>query len=556
MRRKDEPGWLRRAVSLSILLHVVGAIVAHCGIPHAADRTASDLVDIELAPEAPKALALPDVPDEAPAAAAQVAEATPPEAAPDQTGDIVVDAGVPDAQRIARADAGHRDAAQVAMIDAGVGDGGQVAMTDDGGVGDGGQVAIVDDGGLGDGASGLAGGAAGDGGQVAMLDDGGVPRDGGVPDDGGVAIATGETTPGGGTGTGSGTGDTPGIAGSGSGSDSDPLSGDDRPHPGADDGVATGTASNLLSYFPAGQVVTVLVRFDRLRGTEWGIAGEKILTPMPDYQMLIGPRRLRIADLFETLVISTSNPQNIVSTTLVGRTTRSSEDVRDILDQSDAPVTWSVARGGALGRRGAGDRVYPGDPRVFLMPFRGWVVLAQPRDLGDLTRGAKGNLDTAVAVAAEVPAWLARARTIEVESGVKEGPELMMTMSALAGRYNLPDLGLGVPSLPAPDRITLALKVEPNGVIARGNLRFASDADAAEMVKSIATIREKVAESRILQAVLRRASALNMISGLTMVQTKNRVSYATSLSTADMRAFMAFIAASVADHYAPPPRGH
>ncbi len=149
-----------------------------------------------------------------------------------------------------------------------------------------------------------------------------------------------------------------------------------------------------------------------------------------------------------------------------------------------------------------------------------------------------------------MPAWLGRVRTIEAESGLKEGPELMMTMSSLAGRYTLPDLGLGVTSLPAPDRITLALKVEANGVIARGNLRFATDAEAAEMVQAIATIREKVAESRILQAVLRRASALNMISGLTMVQTRNKVAYATSLSTADMRAFMAFIAASVADHYA------
>ena len=47
-----------------------------------------------------------------------------------------------------------------------------------------------------------------------------------------------------------------------------------------------GTAANLLAYFPPGHVVTALVRFDRLRGTEWAATG-KVRLCLPDPAALV-----------------------------------------------------------------------------------------------------------------------------------------------------------------------------------------------------------------------------------------------------------------------------
>jgi hypothetical protein len=77
-------------------------------------------------------------------------------------------------------------------------------------------------------------------------------------------------------------------------------------------------------------------------------------------------------------------------------------------------------------------------------------------------------------------------------------------------------------------------------------------------VTSLLSIRDQVVHSRLLQAVMGRTRALNLIKGLSLVRTGRRVSYATSLSIADARALLEVAAQMVADYYgqrrtAPPP---
>jgi hypothetical protein len=194
--------------------------------------------------------------------------------------------------------------------------------------------------------------------------------------------------------------------------------------------------------------------------------------------------------------------------------------------------------------------VFAGDRRVFLSPFAGWIVLAQPGDLGALTRPGRGDLDTLVAPEDALPDWLRRVRTIETESGAPAGPALVLTMAALAGRYQLPDMGVGVTSLPAPDRITLALEIDKHGFVLRGNLHFASDADAKEMTASLTSIHDQVVASNLLQTVLGHAHLLNLVKGLSAVRTGRRVAYATSVSISDARELMSVAAQMVADYYA------
>ena len=517
MRRiKDEPRWLRRGLRLSVLLHVAVAAGLY-SLTRDVDTGdgPSSPVDIELAPEAPKAEQLAaekevPVPVAPPPEPASTVPQPPPIPEP---GDIAIDAGVPDARvhYDARPRSDARERPDAGLPDAGV---------PDAGVPDDAQP------------------------MIATADDGGAPIDAGVADDGGAIAAA----------------DNPAATDAGAGAGSGSAAADDSGVTATS--VTAGTGANLLSYFPKGHVVTLLLRFDRLRGTEWAAATETLLAPMPDYQTIIGDRPLHIADIFDTLVISTPRPRDIDATTLVGRSTMAPADLRALLDHDGANVAWSPAAGGALGRRRPGPRVFAGDRRVFLSPFAGWIVLAQPGDLGPLTRPGHGDLDTLVAPDDALPDWLRRVHTIETESGTPSGPALVLTMAALAGRYQLPDLGVGVTSLPAPDRITLALQIDKHGFVLRGNLHFATDADAQEMATSLTTIHDTVVASHLLQSVLRRTHLLNLIVGLSAVRTGRRVSYATSVSIADARELMAVAAQMVSDYYAgqraparpPPPK--
>jgi hypothetical protein len=324
--------------------------------------------------------------------------------------------------------------------------------------------------------------------------------------------------------------------------------------PGVDGAPTTaGTAANLLAYFPPGHVVSVLVRFDRMRGSEWATASEQLFRPMPDYRGLFGDRDAGIANKLDMLVISSPRPRDATATTLVMHTTQSRAQIRDLLASN--PIAWSAAKGGMLGKRA---KLYPGDVRVVLSPWQGWYVLAPPADLPGLTTAASGNIE-ALETKAKLPPWLATIRTIDKEAGGpdKRGPALVMTVGeppsgtkpAASGRYRLPDVGLGVTSLPVPQRISLAMELVKQGWLVRGNIVFATETDAAEVVKVLQDAQQKVTDSHVLSALLRRQHVLNVVAGLSLQRTGARVSYATSLSIADARAVLAAAAVTLGEYF-------
>lgn len=505
-----------RALVLSLALHgIVGAVCA-LTLDHD-ERSRTELVDIEVAPPPPEVEALPEevarpweqdtaaTIDEAAAAAA----ALPPE----PQGDFAIDAGVDAPPPDAPPDAAEP---RLAAADAGVTDAGtEVATADD---------ASVD--------------AAGT--EVAALDDAGTPDAVIValePGAGSGAEGSGSGTGGPGSAAG-GRGDAPPGAGSGSaGATTEP----------AVDGAPTtaGTAANLLSYFPQGHVVTALIRFDRLRGTEWAGQTERLLRPMPDYQILFGPTDAQIATKLDTLVISSPSPRDATATTLVAHTHLARAALRDFL-AGTSPVAWSAAKGGLLGKRTG--KLFPNDRRVFLSPFRGWFLLAQPADLGGLTAAGRGNLDT-VEATGKLPPWLAGIRTIEAESGDPRGPALVMTL-ALGGetiQLGDNDFGLGISSVTTPDRISLAMELVTQGWLVRGNMRFTSDRAAADFITAAEAAKERIADSRALQLAMGKPVA-RVIANLRFARTGPRVSYTTSISIADARLILA-VAAQQLDTY-------
>lgn len=511
--------WLTRAVLVSAFLHVVVAVI-WWQLRKPDDETPKTTVDIELAPPPPKVEALPEEVAKAPqsAPAAQQTGGTE-EAPPEEDVLAAIDAGV-DAPVDAAIDAPAKkrkrpDAALVAegLDDAGI-DGGD----------DGGTALAVDPG----------------------LVDAGVELGG----DAGLVAATES-----GSGTGSGVGMGSGSDGSGVAAATETGSGSGTPGMDNQPAVAgaptsAGTAANLLAYFPAGHQVTALIRFDRLRKTEWAAPAERLFKPMPDYKVLFGARDAGVADKFDTLVISSPRPEDATATTLVVRSALTRPKLRDYLANAATPITWTVAKGGMYGKRSG--KLFNGDKRVLLSPWRNWIVLAHPDDLPGLTGASKGVIDT-VETKAALPPWLQTIRTIEAESGddKEKGPALVLTLAGPGHRYDIPDIGLGITSLPSPQRISLALElVDQGGWFIRGNIVFANEADAKEFEQAVRDVQQKIVDSRILSALLKRQHALNAVKNLSVARAEARVSYATSVSIADMRAVMAAAAATLDGYFA------
>ena len=547
--------WLSRAFVVSLLAHLVLLVVVVKWLNRDPEHEV-ELVDIEVAPAPPIAEALPEevakqVEQAAEDKAKEAAAAAATEPAQKETGEgVAIDAGV-DAPPDAAIDAAPApDAALVAKKHADAGtDATQVASAADAG-------AIAD-------AESIA--AAGSG------------SDSGSGSGSAIDLAGSGSGNGNDLGFGAGSSLGSGSAGSGSpaaittsaGSGSAGM--DDQP---AVEGAPTsaGTAANLLAYFPAGHTLSVLVRFDRLRGSEWATAAEELFRPMPDYHALFGARTADIATKLDMLVISTPRPRDATATTLVMKTPLPRSSVRDLLANTDAPIAWSAARGGALGKRSG--KVFQNDKRVVLSPWQGWYLLAQPEDLGPLTAAARGNVDR-VEAKGKLPAWIAGIRAIEKESGdksgegptpaggraevsdAKKGPALVMTVGeppsttapAKSGRYKLPELGLGVRSLPVPSRISLAMELVKQGWLVRGNIVFPNEADAAELVTTLTDLQTRITDSHILSAVLRKQHVLNVVTGLSLARSGARVSYATSISISDARAILAAAAIELAGYF-------
>jgi hypothetical protein len=546
-------------VIVSVLVHVVALGLGWVAFDPS-KRSHTELVDIELAPPPPMVEALPeevarkldeqlaasrDELDRAAAAADQARTAAGEgfaiDAGVDAPADAAIDAAPIDARPRKPDAAIDAPEPMVAGIDAG---------TDDASSDDATELAAITD----------ATGPSDAGAAIVAELDGGASTEAGATASTGDAGATGDATEVAMLGSGAGS------AGSGSGMGSDVRSVDPGPaiaagsgsgsagmtnEPAVDGAPTTaGTAANLLTYFPPGHVVTALIRFDRLRGTEWAPLTERLLRPMPDYRVLFGPTDAKIADKLDTLVISSPSPRDPRETTLVAHTALGRADLRAFLGAT-TPVTWSTARGGLLGKRTG--KTFPGDTRVFLSPFRNWFLLAKPGDLTGMTAAAPGDLDR-IEAKGKLPAWLSSIRTIEGESGDPRGPALVVTLGLGGTRVDLEgnDFGLGIQTLPTPDRVSLAMEIVKQGWLVRGNMRFASQKDAAEFVTAAETARQRIEDSRALQMVMGKPLA-RVIKNLSFARTGGRVSYATSISIADARAILAATAQQLDQYYGTTP---
>jgi len=306
-------------------------------------------------------------------------------------------------------------------------------------------------------------------------------------------------------------------------------------------GAPAGTAADFRPYLPGADVVSVLLRLDRLRKTPWAKDAEAIMAPMPDHRMIIGNRNLAAVELFDSLFIASPDPTDVTATTLIGNFTMSEAELRTLLDHPGAPVHWQAAVGGSKGIV-TGARRARGDDRIYFVPYSGWVVLTKPRYLGDLAADAPELPLTPRAKTANAPEWVKKIPALAEQAGLDSGPFAVVTAQGLRGRVVLPALGADVDQLPVPERAILTLELDPQGFLVRGTLHFQSERDAESFLRQATQMREDLVGGFFGRKLLSRFHALNAARGLQLKRNGAAVAYVTSMSIADAQAMLRAVA--------------
>jgi hypothetical protein len=281
----------------------------------------------------------------------------------------------------------------------------------------------------------------------------------------------------------------------------------------ADAGVAAPpfdpAVADLRHAVPPGERVVLILRTDRLRGTPWAEAVQAILAPLPDHRRILDGTGLSLADLFDIFVVASSEPRDVAQTFLAGRAAGDEAALRGVLARpapgSASPrVVWSPD---PLGLRG--QRSDARDPRVYLVPDPGWFLLLRPE-----------------LVPAERPPWLDT--LVHIDDETRDEKVLAVVTAADFGAPTVPLPGGA--ALPAPERVTIAVRLDVRGFIVTGAAVFSSAARARGFRAGVEAAQAAAAASITRRFVLRTVGLDGAAARLTLQDSGERVTFSTSLS--------------------------
>src|SRR5437764_3201246 len=138
--------------------------------------------------------------------------------------------------------------------------------------------------------------------------------------------------------------------------------------------------SDLGAYGPEGSRLTVLMRLDRLRGTDYAAPVDELLTRLPDRRDFISGTGLDLFMDFDALLVATPNPLDASVTFVAVRHHLDDARVRAALNQaaraSDHTLTWRTQGGRPIAERHARDaRKRWQDDRLIVMAAPGLTVV-------------------------------------------------------------------------------------------------------------------------------------------------------------------------------------
>jgi hypothetical protein len=314
------------------------------------------------------------------------------------------------------------------------------------------------------------------------------------------------------------------------------------------------TSVDLPGAAPGDAALLIAFRLDRLRDGPWAPAVDRVLAPLPDYETIIAGSTTPLAGLFDLLFIATPDVRDVTATFLAAHHHRDEAELEKTLAGTGATprVTWSAASGGTVGQREKGHGVLREDPRVFLVPEPGWIVLARPEHLpgmldpaappappvvGDAgAAGAPAPTPTptpAVTAPMVRPRWMQRMVTLvgdpDAADAPKSGPVAILAIANLGRRLIVPGVGV----MPAPSATVISVFVDKDGFHLVGALDFVDEHAATAFAAAAEKTRDAAMGSLITRHFINKVSAGHAVSALRFVARGKQVAVTTSVSAAD-----------------------
>jgi hypothetical protein len=148
----------------------------------------------------------------------------------------------------------------------------------------------------------------------------------------------------------------------------------------ADEDAGPAPTSDLGAYGPEGSRLTVLMRLDRLRGTDYAAPVDELLTRLPDRRDFISGTGLDLFMDFDALLVATPNPLDPSVTFVAVRHHLDDARVRAALNQaakaSDHTLTWRTQGGRPVAERHAREAGGPRrDDRLIMLAAPGLTVV-------------------------------------------------------------------------------------------------------------------------------------------------------------------------------------
>jgi hypothetical protein len=154
-----------------------------------------------------------------------------------------------------------------------------------------------------------------------------------------------------------------------------------------DDQDAPAPTDDLAAYGPKGSRLTVLLRLDRLRGTDYVPAVDALLTRLPDRRDLLEGTDLDLFQSFDALLIATPHPLDPSVTFLAARHHLDDGGLRAALNRgakaTDRVIAWRNEGGRPVGERHPRRGLPPGtaptrDDRIIVLAAPGLAIVTPP----------------------------------------------------------------------------------------------------------------------------------------------------------------------------------
>ncbi|HVV48453.1 MAG TPA: hypothetical protein VHO06_02240 [Polyangia bacterium] len=280
---------------------------------------------------------------------------------------------------------------------------------------------------------------------------------------------------------------------------------------GAEEDQGPAPTSDLTAYGPKGSRLTVLVRLDRLRGTDYVPAVDALLARLPDRRDLLEGTDLDLFQSFDALLIATPHPLDPTVTFLAARHHLDDGQLRAALTRgakaTDRVLVWRTEGGRPVGerhpRRGLPPGTWSRDDRLIVLPAPGLAIVTPPAYRALLmaphpaAAPADGGAPDAGASDGGAPAgidWATMLGRINAEEGLmpEDGAVMVSAVDIFKsnGQGGVPPLLYG---MEVPGAASAVLGLDDEGTFLDLDGRFPTEGPARHWEEQWPVIRQKLA---------------------------------------------------------------